>query len=202
MEEGGRAPWTIRIADSREERDRVFRFRFDSHVAEFGRWPTAGMRDRRMLREVADEGAVLLYAEWERRIAGALRLQIGPIPPDLRVGLEASRFRKLPPREIAVADRIVVARAMRRTTLLAEIVGAAERESAARGAAVLLSHAREDHAHFYTAIGFRLYAPPFEMVELGNRYPLVKAVGGGSSEEWLESELSGGAWFRRSSERS
>ena len=190
MDEQPRSPaWDVRIAESREERDRVFRFRYDSHIAEYGRWPTTGSRERKILREVADEGATLLYVEWERRMAAALRLQFGPIPPDLRAGLQASRFRKLS-RELAVADQIGVARALRRTTLLAHLVHRAEVLAHVGGAVLLFCHARDDQAHFFTALGFQLYAPAFSLVEQGMRYPLVKAVGGPASEAWLAAELS------------
>jgi hypothetical protein len=184
------ASWDVRIAESRADRDRVFRFRYESHIAEYGRWPTSGMRDRKILREVADEGATLLFVEWERRIAATLRLQIGPIAPDLRAGLQASRFRKMAPNELAVADQIVIARALRRTTLLGDLLRAAEDESRCRGAAILLCHARDDQAHFYTGLGFRFYAPGFPILEQGTRYPLVKAVAGTSSDERLAALLS------------
>ncbi len=182
------SPWDIRIAVTREERDRVFRFRYDSHIAEYGRWPTGGSRERKILREVADEGATLLWVEWERRIAAALRLQFGPIPPDLRVGLQASRFRPLS-RELAVADQINVARALRRTTLFAHLIHRTEIVAKIGGAALLLCHAGEDQAHFFTALGFQFYAPAFPLVELGMRYPLVKAVGGQAAADWLAAEL-------------
>jgi hypothetical protein len=186
MDEQPRSPaWEIRIAESRENRDRVFRFRYESHIAEHGRWPTAGMRDRKILREVADEGATLLFAEWERRVAATLRLQIGPIAPDLRSGLQASRFRKIPPGEIAVADQIIIARALRRTTLFVELLRAAEGEAALRGATALFCHATDDQAHFYTAIGFQFYAPAFSILEQGTRYPFVKGLGGPASAEKL-----------------
>lgn len=179
----------IRVAETREERERVFRFRFDRHIAEFGRWPTPDARDRKILREAADEGAILLFTEWEERIVATLRLQIGPIPPDVRSGLEAWRFRCFAPGELAVADRILVARAFRRTTLFADLLAAAEREAAALGAALLFCHAREEEAHLWASKGYLLFAPPFAIAEESPRHPLVKAVGGPSAEAWLDAEL-------------
>ena len=190
MEEQAQSPaWDVRIAQTREERDRVFRFRYDSHIAEYGRWPTLGSRDRKILREVADEGATLLYVEWERRIVAALRLQLGPIPPDLRAGLQASRFRKVS-RDLAVADQIGVARALRRTTVLAHLLHRAEVLAHVGGAVLLFCHVREEQTHFFSSLGFQGYAPPFVLVEQGIRCPLVKAVGGPASEAWLAGELS------------
>ena len=53
------ALWNVRIAQTREERKRIFRFRFDNHFSEYGRWPNLVQPSVRSIREAADEVAPL-----------------------------------------------------------------------------------------------------------------------------------------------
>jgi|SRR5450759_439331 len=85
------ALWNVRIAQTREERKRIFRFRFDNHFSEYGRWPNLVQPSVRSIREAADEVAVLFFADSDGKVVGATRLRIGPVPPELRTGLFAGR---------------------------------------------------------------------------------------------------------------
>jgi hypothetical protein len=180
--------WDVAVASSREERERVFRFRYECHLAESRRWPTSAFHDRRIVREPEDEGALLYFVESDGRLIGTLRLLPDRIPADLRPRLELHRFRRFPAPELALADQVVVSRPFRKTTALCDLLLQAAAECTLRGVQFLFSHVAPGQESCFHPIGFRDYAPPFAHPELGVRRPLVWPVGGAPAAAWLEAQ--------------
>jgi len=180
----------VQVAATREERERVFRFRYEAYASEFGRWPAAEFRGRRMVREGADQDAVLLFVESGGRMLGTLRLAIGPLPPDVQPGFGAWRFRGFKPAELGYLDRVFVPRAFRRTSLLSDLLFRASGEAIGRGVEALFGLVREGQAELYASLGFRPCAPAFEHPESGIVLPHVSPVGGEGASARLATALS------------
>jgi GNAT superfamily N-acetyltransferase len=183
------ALWNVRIAQTREERKRIFRFRFDNHFSEYGRWPSLVQPSVRSIREAADEVAVFFFADSDGKVVGATRLRIGPVPPELRTELFAGRFNGFRLHELALADQIAVARAFRRAGLLDSLVRAVVGYCEKSSVQFLFSHAQEELARQLKHHGFREHALTFNHPELGPRVPLVRIIGGEASEKWFETEF-------------
>jgi GNAT superfamily N-acetyltransferase len=184
-ETGESADWNVRIAQTRGERERIFRFRFDNHLSEVGRWPIAAQASTRTLREVEDEIAVLFFAETDGKVVGSVRLRIGPIPHDLRMDLAAGRFTGFQLHELALVDHVAVAKAFRRAGLLEALVRAAADHCRYNSVQFLFSHTREDFALRLKAMGFCAHALMFNHPELGPRVPLVWPIGGEAAQLWF-----------------
>ena len=163
----------VRLAESAGERDRVFRFRYESFAAEYGRWPAPGLVARKMIRDEADERASLLFVEVGGRVAGTLRLRLGRLPDELRgpFGLPAAEA------SLALADEIVVSRIFRKASTLESMLEAAAVRSGDAGARRLFCHARADAVPVYRSSGFQEAAVPFVHPDYGSRVPLVRFIG-------------------------
>ena len=182
---GGTAVGSVRIAQTRGERERIFRFRFDNHLSEYGRWPNAVTASGRALREVEDEIAVLFFADSEEKVVGSARLRIGPIPDGLRSELLAARFSGFQLHELAMVDQLAVARAFRRAGVLEALVRAAGDYCRYNAVKFLFSHVQEDLVCRLESLGFIAHAPIFDHPELGSRRPLVWPIGGEPALVWF-----------------
>jgi hypothetical protein len=180
--------WEVRIARAREERDEIYRFRFDTFLSESGRWPGGLPGDRRQLREPADDAAVLFLSKSERRVVATARLRIGSVPGRLRDALAVGRFSGLSPHETGLADQIFVGRAFRRTGLLEALIVSVSLHSVALGARFLFAAASEDLAARLKPLGFREHTQTFVDPNLGPRVPLVLPLSGEASK-WLAAEF-------------
>lgn len=71
----------IGLAQSREEREAVYRFRYDVYVEEMGRYRDAADHDKRMLSEPEDETAQIFYAAENGEVVATARLSWGGDAP-------------------------------------------------------------------------------------------------------------------------
>ena len=53
----------IKVASSDEDREQIFRFRYDVYVTEMGKSPAEADHQKKIIRDELDEDAHLLYAE-------------------------------------------------------------------------------------------------------------------------------------------
>jgi hypothetical protein len=167
----------VRLAASPAERDRVYRFRYESFAAEYGRWPGPRLAARRMIRDEADEKAALFCVEADGRVVATLRLRVGPLPVGLLGPFDANRFADSSGSATALADEILVSRIFRKASLLESLLAAAEEACLANGALLLFCHARPEAVPAYRAAGYREAAVPFEHPDFGPRVPLVRFLG-------------------------
>lgn len=171
------ADQAVRIAASPTERDRIYRFRYESFANEHGRWPNPQLVERRMIRDLADEQATLFFVEVDGRVVATLRLRVGRLPGELHGPFDARRYDAIAAGSIALADEIVVFRIFRKALLLESMLEAASAMCVANGVLLLFCHARPDAVPAFRAAGFQEVAAPFEHPDLGARMPLVRFLG-------------------------
>jgi hypothetical protein len=181
--------WRVEVASSREERERIFRFRYESYLSENSRWPADVFHDRKMIREAADEGALLFFVETGGQMLGTLRVTKGPIPIELRPVFGASRFRAFLPGETGLVARVFVAGAFRRTTLLSDLLCRASAESIGCGVKLLFGLPRKSQASTFASLGFRACGPVCPHPEMGPVFPHVSPVGGDGAAALLDAAL-------------
>jgi len=178
------ADWTIAVAQSRQEREAVFRFRYECWSAAKGPFPSSAIHGSGVVREVADEGAVLLLASCGDRAVGTARLQAGTIPIELARPLALSEFRGYSRQSCALIDQVLVSRAFYRPAVGDALVRAAGREADRRGARFLFCLESPDQSRYFATLGFRVYLPIVSVPGMGERMPLVRAAHR-EDEAWL-----------------
>ena len=175
------ADYAVRLAVTAIERDRVYRFRYESFATEYGRWPNPGLGARRMIHHEVDDQASVFFVEVEGRVVATLRLRFGHLPEDLQVPFDAKRFAGSTPSSVALADEILVSRIYRKASLLESMLAAASARCEESGALLLFCHARPDAVPAFKAAGFQEVGVAFEHQDLGSRVPLVRFLTPGGS---------------------
>lgn len=116
----------IGIAQTEEERQTVYRLRYDVYVEEMGRYQSTADHARRTLHEDCDEHSRISYVEIDGDVVATARLTWGgdgPIPQRMidQYGL-APFLAELPASAIAVGERAMVRPHLRGTDLLLKLM--------------------------------------------------------------------------------
>lgn len=105
-----------------EDKERVFRFRYDVYVAEMNRYRSIADHERRRLFEAVDEQSRLYLATAEDKVIGAMRFTWGADAPFIPRHIEQYDLEPfldcVSPEEIIVGERFMVLREYRGTDLL------------------------------------------------------------------------------------
>ena len=114
----------IHIVETREEREAVYRFRYDIYYKEFGRLIGNPDHDRKWVCDPEDEKdtATLLYSGSPDDITGTVRLRHWPpgtVPPDVLHELSMDLFPDIEQRTVAEIGRFMIRKSKRGNLLLA-----------------------------------------------------------------------------------
>lgn len=167
----------IEVARSEEQRNAVYRFRYEVYVEELGKRPPCADHDRRTLREELDGTGVVFFAEQDGRVVATFRtnyLSDGPLPPNVDRALAIDQFLEGFPRSsLCFTSRLMVHPAFRRSALAWRMVATAYRDARLRGVRFGFIHTSADLLHFYEQLGYRRYARPFDDGVAGLQVPQV-----------------------------
>src|SRR4051812_14697767 len=101
----------VKVAASAAEREAIYRFRYEVYVEQMHLYRSTADHERRWLRDVDDDGAVLLYAALGGQVAGTIRINFGADAPFSREAedtYELGRFRPVvPDAQMAVDARFI-----------------------------------------------------------------------------------------------
>ncbi len=115
----------IHPAESEEEREAVFRLRYDVYVEEMGRYRGAADHDRRMLVEPEDETARIFYAAEDGCVVGTARFSWGQDGPFSDRQVEHYQLKpflaEIPLEVMAVGERGMVVPRLRGSELFKEM---------------------------------------------------------------------------------
>ncbi len=115
----------IHQAETREEKEAVYRFRYEIYVKEMGRYGQAADHDRKMLREPEDETARISYAAQDGEVVATGRLSWGGDAPFTQHLIDhymlAPFLAELPREVLAVAERGMVKPELRGSELFQEL---------------------------------------------------------------------------------
>ena len=75
----------IHLAETQEEKDAVYRFRYEIYVDEMGRYGAAADHERQLLVEPEDETARIFYAAQDGEVVATSRLSWGATRPSRRI---------------------------------------------------------------------------------------------------------------------
>jgi CRP-like cAMP-binding protein/predicted GNAT family N-acyltransferase len=166
----------IRIATTPEEKEQIYRLRYEVYVEEL-QWTYAAADDeKKELRDEWDDSAVLYYATEGGRIVGTIRLHFGgdlAIPPAWRDIYGLDRFTEFPESSFSFSSRLVVRPEMRGSTLVPRILLKGYEECWRRGARFNFCFCRPRLVDLYERLGFIRYRDNFLSETQGYVAPML-----------------------------
>ena len=169
----------IQVARSDEDRERIFRFRYDVYVIEMGKSPAEADHQKKIIRDELDEDAHLLYAEDEGQIVGTVRLNCRSKKKFPDVWEQRYDIEKFAPSfgdHISMTSRMMVARDYRGSSVPAALVGAVYSAGREMGSKFDFCNCAPSLLEFYEQIGFRRFTDGFVDEDNGYHVPLVMVV--------------------------
>ena len=169
----------IKVASSDEDRERIFRFRYDVYVTEMGKSPAEADHQKKIIRDELDEDAHLLYAENEGHIIGTVRLNYRTKKKFPAVWEKIYAIEKFAPSfgdHISMTSRMMVAKNYRGSSVPAALVGAVYSTGREMGSKFDFCNCAPSLLEFYEQIGFRRFTDGFMDEDNGYHVPLVMLV--------------------------
>ena len=164
----------IRQATSAQDRDRVFRLRYEIYVDEMGRTQRYADNARGVIEEPFDETATLLLAEDDGEAIGTIRVNYrmrGPLEcEDL---YELDRFRPYYPNKVSMTTKLVVRKDRRSSGVAAKMALAAFSLGADDGIELDVIDCNPHLIRLYQQMGYRFYKPGIQHPDYGTVIPMV-----------------------------
>jgi predicted GNAT family N-acyltransferase len=171
-------PLTIRQAETSEDREQVYRFRYEIYVKEMGKPMPGADHARWMLRDEGDEQATHLMALDGGELVGALRIIWGSteIPESYRAWYGLGDFANFPATAFSFTGRLMVLPGLRNSLTASALAGEAFRIGCERGVKFDFIHTTPPLVRFFERLGHRRYRADFVDPDLGPRIPMVLAL--------------------------
>lgn len=171
--------YSVKTAETEQERQRIFRFRYEIYVREMGKTPDCANNTKQILCDKLDEWAVLLYSEVDGEVIGTVRLnylEAQAYPEHWNQIYHIPFFSKTFGERISITSRMIVAKAWRGSTVSGSLLAAVYRKGREMGSGIGLCNCAPSLLDFYEQIGFRRFAPGFIDENDSYRVPLVLVV--------------------------
>jgi hypothetical protein len=171
----------VHLAETEEEKEAVYRFRYDVYVEEMGRYGEAADHENRRLVEPEDATARIWYAAQGGEVVATQRLSWGGDAPFTERLIEHYQLepflKELPPETLAVGERAMVAPRLRGSGVLQEL-GRASSELTQEKRIQLIFGACEPHLlSLYLGQGCRTFAKKnINSSESGYLIPIVTVI--------------------------
>lgn len=172
------APAEIRTVETPDELRAVQRFKYDVLVAEMGRYGTIADHENRLLAEADDLASHVFHARVDGALAATMRLTWGgdgAIGPRHIEQYDLAPFlATVPPDQIVIGERFMIAPEYRGTSLLDQVFAAYMRFVNERRIQLVFGDCEPHLLNTYQALGFRTYtARHVNSPETGYLIPLV-----------------------------
>lgn len=167
---------TIRLAETPEDRHRVFRFRYEIYVEEMARPQTYANHAERIVEEPLDETGHIYLAEDEQgRVVGTVRSNYG-CNTDFGCYEEFYQLRRAGdsyPDRVSITTKLMVAPAHRQGTLGARLSMATYRDGITNGILFDFIDCNPHLEDTFHRFGYRRYTGRIQHPEYGDVLPLV-----------------------------
>jgi Cyclic nucleotide-binding domain len=171
-------------AQSQQDREELFRFRYAIYVAEMGRYRGSADHRARRLVEPEDAHSILYGARERRQIVGTSRLTIGDglSPRQIDQYRLGPFLAEVPVRLMAVGERLMVAPSFRGSTVTSKLRGLAIEDMETRGVQLVFGACEPHLLAINLSAGGRAYAEHnINSEEAGYLIPLVFLAGDSDS---------------------
>lgn len=168
---------TVKIAIAPEEREQIFRFRYQIYVEEMRKKPQTADHIRRTITDLLDESGILLYSTHEDQIIATLRrnfLDDAELPQTIQQRFSITEFTAaFPKQKLSLSTRLMVDPKWRRSTAVGAIVAEAYRQGRDRQLQFDFVHCAPWLVSFYENLGYRRYTNHFIDEDTGFQVPMV-----------------------------
>lgn len=176
----------VRTANTDEQKDRIFRFRYQIEVTELKKTPEGVDHQRQMVRDDLDETGVHYYVESDGNIiASARRNSLGnsSISETLAEAFQLESFVHWSGAQLGMVSRLLIAPAARGSLLYHSILRQAFEDARGYGTLFGFEYCRSHLVRFYQQMGWRQLGSPF-LLNDELYIPMVLAM---TDIEYLES---------------
>lgn len=171
----------IRIATTDEDREAVYRLRYDLYVVEQNLFQREADHARRFLRDAYDAVSTLLLATIDGEPVGTFRLTFGgdtSFSPDIRETFQLDRFQGIvEERDMVVATRLLVRAQHRGGKIPFQLMWKAYETIARRNAEVMFADCEPHLANSYYRLGVRPYGGVYNHETNGALLRLMFIIG-------------------------
>jgi predicted GNAT family N-acyltransferase len=185
----------IKLAQTAEERELVFRLRYETYVAEMNMFSPVADHAARRLTDAHDERSELLIAFADGEPVGTLRLTFGADGPFSSEFLDTygiDAFLPVVPREaMLVLTRFIVRKAQRGTAIPFDLIAETARIAASRGVELAFCDCQPHLINLYGRLGFRAYRHTYNDPHMALMVPLVMIARDGDYLRQVGSPLLG-----------
>ena len=151
----------IKLAETAEEREKVFRLRYETYVAEMNAFISAADHAAGRLTGTLDERSELLNAYAGGELVGTMRLTFGadgPFSDELRGTYAMDAFFPVVPQEaMLVVTSFIVSKDHRRTALPFDLIAESARIAVRREVELVFCDCQPYLINLYDRLGFRSY---------------------------------------------
>lgn len=183
-------PSKVCLANSQEELEELFRFRYQIYVEEQGLSPAGVSHERRVFSDDLDEYSTSWYVRSEGEITGSLRLTCLSDLPNLslmkgKFNFEPAlkRFQKT---QLCTTSRFVLSSKVSGRTAL-NLMKEGMIYGINRGLKLNYGDCSPHMLPFYNRLGYRVYTNAYNDPDYGYKFPIVML---GGDKEWLEKNQS------------
>ncbi len=172
--------YEIRLAETREEKESIYHFRYKVYVEEMGKSFRHADHSVQILTDEFDETADIYCIKTKDGIASTIRVNYidrCELDPFYRDCYALERFSHVPPGQISMTSRLMVAPAWRKSKLLGRFLNHIFEEGRKNGAQLDFCYCAPFLVRLYEYLGYRQYKDNFNDPDVGYRIPLV-LVGG------------------------
>ena len=167
----------IAFAETREEREAIYRQRYEVYAEEMHLYKSTADHERKMFTDPFDEGSRLLYARAGDQVVGSLRAHPGfdrPIPEPYQGVYDLQRFASfVPADQMSVINRLMISKSYRQTRVSFRLVEAIYEFGLQHGTQLAFIACGPHLLNLYLTLGFRTYTRNFSDPEVGFVIPLV-----------------------------
>ncbi|WP_416667681.1 cyclic nucleotide-binding domain-containing protein [Egbenema bharatensis] len=166
---------TVNIATTSEEKQQIYRFRYQVYVEEMRKKPKAANHTARILTDPLDETSILLYVTHADEIIATLRrnfLDASKLPETIQEKLSIADFTH-PKHQLSISTRLMIAPQWRRSVMVGAIVAEAYRQGRERDLQFDFVHCAPWLVPFYENLGYRRYTDHFLDSDTGLQIPMI-----------------------------
>ena len=172
----------IKIATTDAERNAIFRLRYEIYVEEMQIFGAVADHTLRMLADIHDPTARLMYATVDGEIVATLRLNLGkdaPFTDEFKETYNLDRFRQeMTDEQIMILTRFMVKKEHRGSSIAFRMIAEVAQLGLDEGIDVALCDCQPHLIRYYTRIGFRNYeCPVYNDPEFGIMVPMAFVYG-------------------------
>lgn len=167
----------IRMVDTDEEREAIFRFRYHIYVDEFGLQPIEADHGKKTLRDSLDDIGLSFGLFEDGEVVGCLRIllfdDVDDLEPLIRKYNCSKALDTFDPVGICATSRFMLDPRLRGGRVILKLIAAVLHEACKRGARLNYGDCSPHMLPFYEHLGYRRYTRAYNDTSYGFKVPIL-----------------------------